>query len=117
MGSASPSSSSSSSSSEGDDPPKTESNIQSQGKEGESESEEDDTDDFFAAENVSAGDVFAQLQKDQTTKKQLRQFGEDDQYIPGQKRKADKSKGFLTQKQSKREFRAYQQRQRRQKLG
>lgn len=82
----------------------------------ESESEDDDDeDDFFASGDASAGDVFAQLQKEQMKKK--RQFDEGDTFLLGQQRKADKSRGFATQKQSKKDFKAYQQRQRRQKFG
>ena len=117
--------SSSSSSSEEDDSdsdiddvhPDSKPKVQTQHVESEAESEEDEADDFFAAGTVSAGDVFAQLQTDQMKKKNSTQFGEDDQYMPGEKRKADKSKGFSTQRQSKRDFRAYQQRERRQKFG
>ena len=97
-----------------DVPPKNQTKVQAQAND-ESESEEDGDDDFFAAENASAGDVFVQLQKNQMKKK--RQFDESDTFLLGQQRKADKSRGFATQKQSKRDFRAYQQHQRRQKFG
>lgn len=123
----SPSSSSSSSSSSDDSsdeesdanngPPQSETKVQVHTQpDVESESDEDDDeDDFFAAGNASAGDVFAQLQKEQMKKK--RQFDEGDTFLLSQQRKADKSKGFATQKQSKKDFHAYQQRQRRQKFG
>ena len=124
-----PSSSSSSSSSSSDDsssdeesdanniPAQNETKVQAQAQpDVESESEDDEEeDDFFAAGNASAGDVFAQLQKEQMKKK--RQFDEGDTFLLSQQRKADKSKGFATQKQSKKDFHAYQQRQRRQKFG
>jgi len=123
----SPSSSSSSSSTSSDDssdeesdadnaPTQSETKVQVHAQpDNESESEDDDEDDFFAAGNSSAGDVFAQLQQEQMNKK--RQFDEGDTFLLSQQRKADKSRGFATQKQSKKDFHAYQQRQRRQKFG
>lgn len=75
--------------------------------------DDDEEDDFFTTEKVSTEDAFAQAQKEQQ-KNRHRHNNED--YMHFQK-KSDKSKGFASQNQSKREFRNFQHRQKRSKFG
>lgn len=77
----------------------------------EEEDDDDDQDDFFTTEKVSTEEVFAQAQK-----QQHKERAADDNYTY-QKKRSDKSKGFATQNQTKREFRNFQHRKKRSKFG
>jgi len=80
--------------------------------------EEEEHDDFFASDKVSTEDVFAQAQKNQTRKKNSERYGNDsNDDMPYRKRQPDKSRGFQAQNQSKRQYRDFQARQKRQKFG
>ncbi|KAL3804654.1 hypothetical protein HJC23_008469 [Cyclotella cryptica] len=107
---------SSSSDSESDAvPPKTkgnaDNNFSMQNKEDDAEEDDDDDqDDFFTTEKLSAEDVFAQAQQ-----QHHKERASDDHYSY-QKKRSDKSKGFVTQNQTKREFRNFQHRKKRSKF-
>jgi len=96
--------------------PEHEDNKNKQESDDDQEKEEDDGhDDFFAAAKVSTEDVFAQVQKNQK-EKGSKHF--DDGEMPyGKRRRPDKSSGFKSQNQSKRGYRDFQNRQKRQKWG
>lgn len=78
-------------------------------KDSESSSDEESKDDFFATEKVSAEEVFAQAEE-----KHYKHHDDESQHYS---RKKDKSKGFSTQNQTKREFRNFQHRKKRSRLG
>ena len=75
------------------------------------QSDVESEDDFFASEKISAAEVFKQAENQQHKKNST----DDHHYY--QSRKGDKSKGFATQNQTKREFRNFQHRKKRSKLG
>lgn len=76
--------------------------------------DKDEEDDFFTTDNkISTEDVFTQVQND---KKKYKKNYEDMPYN-NKDGKGDKSKGFRTQNQSKKEYRDYQHREKRQKFG
>jgi hypothetical protein len=66
-------------------------------------------DDFFTTEKVSTAEVFAQAEKEQ--------YILPDRKVGHSRKKSDKSKGFSTQNQTKREFRNFQHRKKRSRLG
>lgn len=107
-------SSSSSSSSDSEADPKKNNSIvhssQNDNKVNEQSDAESSEDDFFASEKISAAQVFKQAEN-----QQYKKHSTDDHYY--QSRKGDKSKGFTTQNQTKREFRNFQHRKKRSKLG
>lgn len=84
------------------------------------DSDEEEEDDFFASSDtkVSAKDIFARVQNERKENRSRggRGGGEEDASF-GQRRKPDKSRGFKSQNQSRREYRAFQHRQKRQKFG
>jgi hypothetical protein len=108
------SSSSNSSDSDSEADPKENNSIvhisQNDNKVNEQSDAESSEDDFFASEKISAAQVFKQAEN-----QQYKKHGTDDHYY--QSRKGDKSKGFTTQNQTKREFRNFQHRKKRSKLG
>ena len=75
------------------------------------ESGDESTDDFFTSEKISAEEVFAQAERQHQNKS----HSANDSYYS--KKKSDKSKGFSTQNQTKREFRNFQHRKKRSRLG
>jgi hypothetical protein len=75
------------------------------------QSDVESEDDFFASEKISAAEVFKQAENQQHKKNST----DDHHYY--QSRKGDKSKGFASQNQTKREFRNFQHRKKRSKLG
>ena len=75
------------------------------------EESDDDHDDFFTEDKVSAEDVFAQAAK---INEEKRNRSSHSHYA--EERKPDKSSGFKSQNQSKREYRAYQHQKKRQKV-
>ena len=78
--------------------------------------DDDSEDDFFASSTaLSATDAFARAQADQ--EKNRRRNGRDESMSYGRGGRPDKSAGFKSQNQSRREYRAYQQRSKRQKFG
>ena len=86
-------------------------------REDEDDNKTDDVDDFFAADNkVSAEDIFTKVQNEKK-KGRKQHFDDDDMPYNNKHSKPDKSRGFKTQNQSKREYRNYQSRQKRQKFG
>lgn len=74
------------------------------------DSDEESEDDFFASEKISAAEAFKQAEKSQHSHRET-----NDHYY--QNKKGDKSKGFSTQNQTKREFRNFQHRKKRSRLG
>mmetsp|Transcript_31366 Transcript_31366/g.75806 ORF Transcript_31366/g.75806 Transcript_31366/m.75806 type:complete len:554 (-) Transcript_31366:124-1785(-) len=127
--------SSESSDSNSDDPPSSEekqhqpavsnSNQTDNGipKDEEGDDGSDSGDDFFTTEKLSAGDVFTQVGKDNEKKKtrsgghRQHHFNDDDDAHYNQHRKPDKSRGFKSQNQSGRDYRAYQNQRKRHKFG
>ena len=89
-------------------------------REDEDDNKTDDVDDFFAADNkVSAEDIFTKVQNEKKKGRKQHFVDDDDDDMPYNNKhsKPDKSRGFKTQNQSKREYRNYQSRQKRQKFG
>jgi hypothetical protein len=72
-------------------------------------SDEEEEDDFFTTEKVPTEQVFAQAEKHQNHRR-----SNEDHYQ--HKKRSDKSKGFFTQNQTKREFRNFQHRKKRSKF-
>ena len=85
------------------------SNNESANLESHESSDEESKDDFFTTAKVSAEEVFAQAEKNNK-----KHHDDEGQYYS---RKKDKSKGFSTQNQTKREFRNFQHRKKRSRLG
>lgn len=73
----------------------------------------DDGDDFFTTDKVSTEDIFTQVAKNNQKKKNSNHFDDE---MPSQKPKGDKSRGFKSQNQSKKEYSDFQHRQKRQKF-
>lgn len=75
-------------------------------------------DDFFTNDKVSTEDIFNQIQNEKKTNRgseRGRHYDNGDGL--NRIKKPDKSKGFKSQNQSKREYRSFQHRQKRQKFG
>jgi len=119
--SSAPSSSSSEDSSESDsDSSDSDSDVESPLKDNQQESHKDqeeedadDGDDFFTTDKVSTEDIFTQVAKNNQKKKNSNHFDDE---LPSQKPKGDKSRGFKSQNQSKKEYSDFQHRQKRQKF-
>lgn len=79
---------------------------------------DDGDDDFFTTENVSTEDVFDRLQNEKRTNhiSGRGRYNDVDGIINRSKR-PDKSRGFKSQNQSKSEYRSFQHRQKRNKIG
>ena len=79
----------------------------------EEEDADDGHDDFFTSDKVSTEDIFTQVAKNNQKKKNSNHFDDE---MPSQKPKGDKSRGFKSQNQSKKEYSDFQHRQKRQKF-